>query len=124
MTILGLAFFFIIWRLVNPNPTLPNNMRTSEKLLARLVQSLLFLALLIMPISGLLMSTAAGYPPNYFGLYQVPMFMAKDLSLAKLFFSIHEISGNITIGLVLLHVFAALKHHFIDRDDVLKRMLR
>ena len=124
ITLLGLTLLFFVWRLINPHPALPIQMHNREKLLARLVQSLLFLSLLLMPISGLIMSTAAGYPPNYFGLYQVPLFIPKNPDIAQLFFSIHETTANITIFLVSLHFLAALKHHFINRDDVLKRMLR
>jgi len=69
------------------------------------------------------MSSAAGYPPNFFGWYQIPMFISPNKEIADYFFNIHSISGYTLMILVGLHVLAALKHHFINRDGILKRML-
>jgi cytochrome b561 len=124
MTILGLAILYIIWRFSNTRPSFPSSMQPWEKISAKIVHRLLFLSILLMPLSGFMMSMLAGYPPNYFGLYQAPQFIQKNEAIAKLFFEIHGIVGNITIALIAIHLLAALKHHFINRDDVLTRMLR
>jgi len=124
MTILGLAILYLIWRFSNTRPSFPSSMQPWEKIAAKLVHYLLFLSIILMPISGFIMSVAAGYPPNYFDLYQVPQFIQKNEAMAKFFFETHGIVGNITIALVAIHLLAALKHHFINRDDVLTRMLR
>ncbi len=123
ITILCLAIFAVLWRLYNVKPKFPPLMREWEKGAAHSVHLLLYLTMFVMPITGFMMSVAAGYPPNYFGLYQFPMFIEKNKALSNALFEVHEITSYIIIALVLVHTLAALKHHFIDRDSVLKRML-
>lgn len=123
VVVLLLAICAVTWKVNNPKPGYPPNMPSWEKQSAIFVQSLLYLILFAMPISGLIMSTAAGYPPNFFGLYQFPQFLTKNDVMAQFFFDVHEITGYLVIALVVIHVGAALKHHFFERDDVLKRML-
>ena len=123
VVILVLVITALIWRWTNPKPAFPITMPSWEKKSATLVHRLLYLGLLVMPVSGFVMSVAAGYPPNFFGLYQFPMMIEKNKAVAELFFAIHEFTGFLMIALVFIHTFAALKHHFIDRDGVLKRML-
>jgi cytochrome b561 len=122
---LALCFIivFIFWRIINIKPNFPPAMANWEIKAAKLVHFLLYLTVLIMPISGLIMSVAAGYPPNFFGLYQVPAFLEKNKEIADFFFKIHGTTGLILAGLVVIHTLAALKHHFINRDFVLKRIL-
>lgn len=117
------AILSIIWYLINIRPIFPLSMPSWEKVTARIVHPLLLLGILIMALSGLIFTTAAGRPPNFYGLFQVPQFITVDKAISELFFNIHEISAYILIGLVVLHTLAALKHHFIDKDNVLKRML-
>lgn len=121
--VLVLAILAIAWRMMNIKPAFPSTMPRWEKVTAQLVHRLLYLGIILMPISGLIMTEAAGRPPNLFGLYQIPMFMTENKSLASLFFEIHSVIGFCLIALVVLHTLAALKHHFIDKDSVLKRML-
>ena len=83
----------------------------------------LLMAALGMSLSGLLMSVAAGRPPNFFSLYQVPTFMEKNEVFSKSCFGVHETVGGILLCLIILHVLAALKNHFIDKDTILRRML-
>lgn len=123
VVVLLLAIFAVTWKVNNPKPNYPLTMPKWEKQSAIFVQSLLYLILFAMPISGLIMSTAAGYPPNFFGLYQFPQFLENNEVMAQFFFNVHEITSYLVITLVVIHVGAAIKHHFIDRDDVLKRML-
>jgi cytochrome b561 len=117
------ALIAIAWQAINIHPIFPESMRFWEKKLARLVHALLYICLIIMPVSGAVMTTANGHPLKLFGLYQTPQWIEKNKALADFFFEIHKITALILIGLVILHTFAALKHHFYDRDDVLKRML-
>ena len=123
MVVLGLAIMAILWRISGTRPTFPKLMHSWEKFAAHLVHGLLYLCLIVMPLSGLIMSTAAGYPPNFFGWYQIPMFIPHNKEIASYFFNIHSISGFTLMILVGLHIVAALKHHFINRDGILKRML-
>jgi len=104
-------------------PAYPPTMARWEMKAARAVQLLLYVSILVMPISGVLMSVAAGKPPNFFGYYEIPQFIEKNEFISKFFFNIHATTSYIVIGLVILHTAAALKHHFINKDRVLKRML-
>lgn len=123
VVVLLLAIFAVTWKVNNPKPGYPATMPNWEKQSALFVQSVLYLTLFAMPISGFIMSTAAGFPPNFFGLYQFPQLLAKNEAMAHFFFEVHEITSYLIIALVIIHVAAALKHHFMDKDDVLKRML-
>ena len=77
-----------------------------------------------MPLSGWIMSVAADKIPRYFGLFSVPFpGIAPNKSLADTMSESHEIIAWIIIGFIVLHVAGALKHHFIDKDHVLKSML-
>jgi len=123
IVILCLAIFTILWRFHSPRPLFPNTMQSWEVISARLVHFILYLILLIMPISGFMMSSAAGYPPNFFGLFQFPLWIEVNKEMSKFFFDIHQMTSFVAIALVTLHILAALKHHFIQKDNILKRML-
>jgi cytochrome b561 len=123
MVVLLLAIFAVTWHVNSRKPGYPLHMPKWEKHSAIFVQSVLYLTLFAMPISGLIMSTAAGHPPSFFGLFQFPQFISKNETIARFFFDIHQITSYIIIALVITHIAAALKHHFIDHDDILKRML-
>lgn len=118
-----LALFAVIWHVNNPKPAYPPQMHNWEKQSALLVQGVLYLTLFAMPLSGFMMSTAAGYPPSFFGLFQFPQWIPQNPAVAHFFFDVHQITGYVIIALVTIHIAAALKHHFIDHDDILKRML-
>jgi cytochrome b561 len=122
MLVFLIAILSYIWRLINIKPIFPPTMEAWEKLAATTVHNLLYLCLFVMPLSGLIMSVAGGRPPNFFGLFQVPQFLAENKNLSDFFFSIHRYTGYLLLGLIILHVLAALKHHFINRDHILKRM--
>lgn len=123
MTIFVLGILAIIWRLNNVKPLFPFSMPNWEKCAATTVHILLYVTIIIMPLSGLLMAVAGGHPPSYFGLFTVPAFLPVNKTLSNYLFNVHEITAIAIIVLVIIHTLAALKHHFINRDNVLKRML-
>lgn len=123
MLTLGIAVLAILWQFFNVHPTFPPMMSILEKRTARIVHTLLYLCLVIMPVTGLIFTTAGGRPPNFFGLYQVPQFIEPNKEVSDIVFGIHETTGYFLIALIALHTLAALKHHYINRDPVLKRML-
>jgi cytochrome b561 len=90
---------------------------------ARLNHAAFYLLLLAMPLSGWLMSSASNFPVSWFGLVQLPDFVAADPELKDLLEDLHETLAKALVALALLHVAAALKHQFIDRDGLLLRML-
>ena len=81
--------------------------------------------LFAIPVSGWLYSSASGYPVVYLGIkaLQLPDLVHKSKELAQVLKLLHAWLNYILAGLVLVHAAAALKHHFVDRDDVLRRML-
>ncbi len=113
-----------IWMLTNPKPTMPSNTPAWEVFFAYLVHYAFYVLLIIMPLSGWLMSCAYGYPPNFFGLFMIPFpGITKNVAFAEIMHSVHLIVAWCLVCLVSIHVLAALKHHFINKDNLLLRML-
>ena len=79
--------------------------------------------LLLLPMSGLVMSAASNYPVSYFGLFTIPNVVAPDETLKEIMKERHELLFDILVIVAVVHIAAALKHHFVDRDDVMRRML-
>lgn len=122
ITILLLALFRLVWRWFDRPPALPPMPRW-QAIAARLNHWALYALLFALPLSGWLMSSAAARPVSWFGLVQLPDFVAPDAGLKEVLEEVHEALVNTLLALVLLHVAAALKHQFIDRDGLLLRML-
>lgn len=123
VTVFLLALVRVAWRATHPAPPLPAAIPKWQQALAGATHLLLYLLLLAVPLSGWLMSSALGFQTVYFGVLPIPDLLAKNKELGESLKFVHMFL-NYTLGaLVLLHVGAALKHHLIDRDDVLARML-
>lgn len=123
VTIFGLVVLRIVWRLTHRPPTLPDGMRAWEKRVAHASHFMLYALTLAVPLTGWLFSSASGFKTVYLGLLPIPDLLGKDKAVADaLKFAHHNLNFVMTV-LVLLHVLAALKHHFRDRDDVLARMV-
>lgn len=90
---------------------------------ARANHILLYLLILILPLSGWLMSSAKGVPTVYFGVLLIPDAVAKDKQLGENLEEVHELLAYALAILVVIHIAAALKHQFIDRDGLIGRML-
>lgn len=119
--VLTLIFLRIIWRLTNVTPIL--SLPWLERIAARLAHLALYVLMLAMPLSGWFMSSAADLPPSFFGLFTLPSLVAPNDELRQLFGLIHEWLGYGLITIIIIHTLAALKHHFIDKDDILRRMI-
>jgi len=123
ITILILAVVRLAWRWSNPTPTLPDTLKPYERTLARLTHALLYVLLFAVPLSGWLMSSARGFPVSWFGFFQLPDLVPKNKALYEALLTTHGILAW-TLGIVAtVHLVAALKHHFVLKDDVLRRML-
>lgn len=94
-----------------------------QRILAKAVHGSLYLLLLLMPLSGWLMSNAGNHPISFFGFFELPALVNPNTTLKILFHALHEWLAYFLIVLIVFHTLAALKHHFIDKDDILKRML-
>lgn len=121
--VLGLIIVRIINRLVKKAPALPETMPKIEIFAAHSAHILLYILMIMVPLSGYLMSNSFGYPAMFFG-YEMPFLIKQNFEIGKIFSKTHEISAYSLIALVTLHILGALKHKFFDKteNDVLKRM--
>lgn len=124
VTILVLTLGRIGWRLANPLIALPVEMPKWERLLARTTQILFYVVLLMLPLSGWLASSAGGRDISWFGLFNWPLLpVGGGREAAGQFMDIHRVVVKGLYVLILLHVAGALKHHFVNRDNILHRMI-
>ena len=123
MTIFSLAVLRLVWVLFSKRPPLPATTPFYEKALVKASQAILYILVCLMPLSGWMMSSAAGYPVSLFGLYTLPALIPPDETLVDGFIEMHEIQGWILMTVIALHVAGALRHHFLLKDDTLKQML-
>ena len=123
MTILMLAVLRLIWRLANPTPDLTTETKPWERVLARISHVLLYALIFAMPLTGWMMSSAKNYPVSWFKLFQFPDLVAPAEQTFRQMHDLHHLLFSVLVCVALLHIAGALKHHFIDKNDVLKRML-
>lgn len=123
ITVLALMLLRFAWRGVDPRPQDVAGMAPIVAFAAHAVHRLLYVALIAMPISGWVYNSASNFPLQWFGLVQLPAIVAPDQGLKALAHEVHEVLAWTIIALLLMHIAGALKHHFIDRDDTLRRML-
>ncbi|CCD30134.1 putative cytochrome b561 [Candidatus Glomeribacter gigasporarum BEG34] len=123
VTIFVFAVLRVLWRLTHPAPPLQSTVAPWQRRVAYFTHALLYLLMLAIPLSGYLMSLAAGKPVVYLNLIPLPLLIEPNKALAPLFRTAHLYLNNLLLGLVALHVLAVLKHQFVDRDGLLTRML-
>ena len=125
LTVLVLTVGRVAWRLAHRPPPLPPAMAAWERRAAQATHIAFYALLLLMPLSGWAMGSAgreARYPTRWFGLIGVPH-LPVSAGMAGGADGAHLVLGYTMAALVLLHVGAALRHHFVQRDAVLARML-
>jgi cytochrome b561 len=123
VTVLILAAARLLWRIGFPPPALPATMKPWEKRLANASHALLYVLFFAAPVTGWLFSSAAGFQTVYLGLLPIPDLVARNRELADVLRMMHRWINYTMAAVIVLHTAAALKHHFVDRDDVLRRML-
>ena len=123
VTVFLLSAARLLWRLGHPAPALPASMPAWQRKAAHLSHVFLYALFFAAPLSGWLFSSAAGFPTVYLGLVQLPDLLAKNRELADVLKVVHRSITWSLGGLAILHAAAAIKHHVVDRDDVLRRML-
>lgn len=124
MTILLLSIARLSWRLAHQPPALPATMPDWQKRAAHGLHWLFYAMLIGVPVGGWVMSSASKYPLTWFWLFDIPKLPVLEKSpLAEMAHEGHEVMGLLFIPLLALHIGAALYHHFVVRDDVLRRML-
>jgi cytochrome b561 len=120
---LGLALVMTGWQWYSPPPAPPAGLQSWERLAARVMRAVLLVMMIVIPISGYLISTSAGQGVDIFGVLHVPALLHGNAALRDGAIAMHFYSAYGIVFLVLGHAGAALKHHFINRDDTLRRML-
>lgn len=124
VTLLILMVIRLLWTLINLSPRLPEHMSLLEKFAAKFVHYLLYIVVIMMPITGIIMTLAGGHPLPFWNFGEIHLsFIPLDKSLSSLVRPWHTYLAWTIFVLFIIHTAAALKHHFIDRDDVLKRMM-
>ena len=124
LSVIFFLIFRLIWKMVNPAPQAILSHKKWEVFLAHLLQKLFYGLILLIGISGYFISTAKGKGIEFFNFFEVPAItQALEEDRADLIGETHEILAITLIVLAVLHALAALKHHFIDKDETLKRMI-
>ena len=119
---LVLGLLRLLWRFVSPPPA-PLAAPLHAQIAARMVHLVLYLLFIVQPFVGIVHSWVTGYPIVFFNSFPLPALMAPNRALAEILGTTHVLIGWGLVVLITLHGAAALKHHFIDRDQTLLRML-
>ena len=121
VTIFALIIIRILWRLTHTPPALLASYKAIERKLANGAHRLLYLLMLILPLSGVIMAVYSKYGIKWFGIDFI-----KGLDnnpMREIFKSAHEIIGLILVATIVIHILGALKHQFIDKDETMDRIL-
>jgi cytochrome b561 len=114
----------VAWRLVTPNPEQLPTLTRWESLLARMVHGVLLLAMAVIPVFGYLFATALGDEISIYDVFEIPSLMELNKAQSELVITIHVVLAYSIGVLIALHILATLKHHFVDKNEVLRRMWR
>jgi cytochrome b561 len=123
VTVLLLASARLMWRMTHPAPPLPESMKPWERQAAHAAHIALYVLFFSAPLTGWLFSSAAGFQTVYLGVLPIPDLLSKNKELADVLKVTHRWINYTMAAVIVLHAAAALKHYFVDRDDVLARML-
>jgi cytochrome b561 len=122
ISVLMLVALRVTWRVTHAPPPLPAGIDAWQRRASALVHGVLYLLMIAIPVSGWLMSSAKGFQTVWFGVLPLPDLVDKNRELGDLLAEVHETLNYTLLALVVLHVGAALKHHFIERQPFLQRM--
>ena len=123
VTLLTLSLLRLLWRVTHRPPAHPLSMTGTQRLLAHGGHGALYLLMVIIPLSGWLMSSAKGVPTVWFGVLPLPDLLARDKELGKQLTELHFALNISLLVLIAVHTAAALLHQFVLKDDILRRML-
>lgn len=126
LLILALSVLRIVWRVTHPAPPFVESLKTWEVAAAKVVHSLFYFLIVAIPFTGWAMTSAfsGGQPISFFGLFDIPgLPFPADKEKAGVLHEVHELLAILTLSLLALHIGAALKHQFVDRDGTLGRMI-
>jgi len=125
MVILLLVVLRAAWVFSGPRPGLPDSVPRWQRIAAKSLHHTFYLLMFAIPVSGYVMTSHAQKPVSVYGLFELPMlFDEQNFEKAKAVFEVHETLALLLLALIVAHVAIALKHHFIDKDTILRRMLK
>lgn len=121
------AFLLVLarlaWRFTHRPPALPRTRTIAMQLAIHVSHAMLYFLMVAIPLSGWLMSSAKGFQTVYFSILPIPDLLNKDKELGDLLLQVHQALNFLLAAMVIVHAGAAFKHHLIDKDDMLPRML-
>jgi cytochrome b561 len=123
VTVFLLAAARLAWRAGHAPPPLPASIALWQQRASHGLHHLFYLLLLAIPLTGWLMSSAKGFQTVYLGVLPLPDLVGKDKALGEALREVHRTLNYILLALVIVHIGAALKHHYIERNGILARML-
>lgn len=123
--LLALALFLVRlgWRVTQVLPKLAEHVPDWQMVTARFVHLCFYGLMFALPMTGWLMSSAAGIQVSFLGLFTLPDFVHRNDELFARLIDVHKWLGYALIFLIAVHVGAALRHHFVFKDDTLRKML-
>jgi cytochrome b561 len=122
ITLAALILARFAWRITHRPPPLPAAMPAWERIAARVSHALLYVCMVGAPLAGYIASNFSKFGVKYFGLVVLPPWGTDDKGIYALFNTTHRVLALTLAAMILLHVAAALKHAFIDRDGIMRRM--
>ncbi|NRO99437.1 cytochrome b [Paraburkholderia sp. NMBU_R16] len=123
LSVLVLLAVRLAWRLTQILPQLVDHLPDWQKIAARFVHLSFYALMFALPVTGWLMSSAAAIPVSFFGLFTLPDLLSRDDDSFRRLIDIHKWLGYAFIVFICVHMGAALMHHFVLKDDTLRRML-
>jgi cytochrome b561 len=123
MLALALAAARLAWRQLNPLPRLAETLPEWQKVTAIFVHFCFYALMMALPVTGWVMSSAAGLSVSFVGLFMLPDFVPHDEALFGWLRQTHDWLGYTIAMFICLHAGAALRHHFLLRDQTLRKML-
>lgn len=123
VVLMMLTLVRLAYRLLNRPPPLPDELPPSQRMAAKATHVFIYGFLIINPFVGWVATSAYGAAISVFGLFTMPVIVAKDRDLASQLFLVHEVLGIMFVVAVVLHIGAALYHGLIRKDGILQRML-
>lgn len=122
ISLLVLAVPRLLWRITHRAPALPVGMSAWGRTGALAGHHLLYVLMFAIPLTGWLASSAQGVSVVWFGLWKLPDLLAKNQALGVQLQDVHRVLNYVLLVVVIGHVAAALHHHFVQKDSLLKRM--
>ncbi len=123
VVVLALACFKIGWQTFNRTPKANKNLTRFERVASKAMHWTLYGLMIVVPVTGYIITTASGQGVSMFGIFELPAFLPKSDEVRDISTAIHYYFAYAGIVLVAGHAGAALKHNFVNGDDTLRRML-